>query len=382
MRTRIQTAAEEREFQSYVQALLGSGSSPDVLRRLADLEVPPPYRVRVKVVYSSASPEAVVDQAVASGRVLPASNNGRSYLYRPPSDRKASRVPFFVAAFEANDIQQNMAAIISVCRSSSWERLRRGLRGMYPSLVPVLLSQTELVQAAKSLRRQTGHEVRVRAFSAKERLPGGSPRARKSVREWTDEALDQVLVVVQDRQQVITSLDVEFFPRFGEHLHVKPNVTCKIRKDGELEVSGSFRIAFEAIALPIARAGQQKLHFFSRRGLRESDYQPRPLAIGFARPIFDDTAAVRSLVGTLTKYPHSIHAIAHGNPYAHLQITDLLDGSSFDVWAVPPDRVALMPGLKASEGAFERLVHYIFETFREGQIRTYGREERPLEAAF
>jgi hypothetical protein len=44
--------------------------------------------------------------------------------------------------------------------------------------------------------------------------------------------------------------------------------------------------------------------------------------------------------------------------------------------------MALLPGLKASEGAFERLVNYIFESFREGGITTYDREERPLEAAF
>jgi hypothetical protein len=77
-----------------------------------------------------------------------------------------------------------------------------------------------------------------------------------------------------------------------------------------------------------------------------------------------------------------MHAVAHGNPYAHLAMTDLLDGSSFDVWAVPPDRIALVPGIKASEGAFGRLVNYIFDSFGEGSIATYDQEERTLEATF
>ena len=96
--------------------------------------------------------------------------------------------------------------------------------------------------------------------------------------------------------------------------------------------------------------------------------------------IFDDIEHVRKLVSVLTDYKHSMHAVIHGNPYAHVRLTDLCDGSSFDVWAVPPQCVALVPGLKASEAAFERLVHFIFDAFREGKIVTYDREQRALEA--
>jgi hypothetical protein len=71
-----------------------------------------------------------------------------------------------------------------------------------------------------------------------------------------------------------------------------------------------------------------------------------------------------------------MRAVMHGNPHAHVHMTDLFDGSSFDVWAVSPQRVVLIPGLKASEAAFERFIHYIFDVFREGQIATYGKEKR------
>jgi hypothetical protein len=66
-----------------------------------------------------------------------------------------------------------------------------------------------------------------------------------------------------------------------------------------------------------------------------------------------------------------MYAIAHGNPYAHVVLTDLCDGSSFDVWALPPDKVSIVPGLKASEAAFERIVDYIFRSFREGELVNY-----------
>jgi len=86
-----------------------------------------------------------------------------------------------------------------------------------------------------------------------------------------------------------------------------------------------------------------------------------------------------NFVHILSKYPHSMYAIEHGNPYAHVKLADIYDGSSFDVWAISPSRIALIPGLKASEAAFERLVHFIFDKFREGQIANYDYEGRTLE---
>ncbi len=171
---------------------------------------------------------------------------------------------------------------------------------------------------------------------------------------------------IQDRPQVVTSLDVDFLPRVGGHSHIRPKARCKIRKAGEIEVSGSFQLAFDAVATQVARVGEKKLRFFHGRGLRETQYTPRPLAINYPSPLFDDVKVVRSFVQVLAKYPQSMHAVAHGNPYAHVRLTDLFEGSSFDIWAITPQRVALIPGLKASEAAFERIVHYIFDAFREG----------------
>jgi hypothetical protein len=381
IRSRIKSEKAERDFLIYAQAVLRRDTPEEVLAHLATLEVPPPYDVRVKVVYSKTAPRAVFDRYVSRGiGIVPTGNKAPSYLYKTGDSSRSSRVPFFVMPF--SELSDNVAAVISICRSGQWQSLRRAMKSMYPSLVPILLSQSELFRAAKSLKQLTGHDVHVRAISAKERIQGTISRHRRSVRYWTDEQLDEALAKVQDQQQVVTSLDVEFFPRIEEHTHVVPSAIGKIKKNGELEVSGSFKIAFDAIAVPIARAGLQKLHFFSGRGLREAEYAALPLAITFDRAVFDDLPTVRAFVKTLTKYPKSMHAVAHGNPYAHLNMTDLLDGSSFDIWAVPPDRIALIPGLKASEAAFERLVTHIFETFREGKIATYDRDARPLEATF
>ncbi len=379
MAAAIRTNREEREFQSYVRALLSTGTNRDVLKALLELEVPRPYRVRAKVVYSPASPINVFRHLQEKERIKALSDSADSFVRSEVVGRIAPTkvsVPFFVASFEEDDaISQRVQVVISVCKSDQWKVLQRFIRSNYPKLVPILLSQGELVTGAKNLRRQSGHEVRVKTFSAKEALAGSEGKSRKSVREWTDEQLDEALRGIKERGQALTSLELEFFPRVGEYAHVVPRATCKIRKTGEIEVTGSLRVAFDAVAKEIARVGERKLLHFAGRGLREAKYKPRPLAINFTQPIFDDLEAVRGFVQLLSKFPRSMHAVEHGNPYAHVKITDLYDYSAFEVWAIPPARVALLPGLKASEAAFERLVHHIFDGFKEGQVAEYERDQ-------
>jgi len=373
MASAIRTAREERDFQSYVDALLSTGDSDQVLEALLDLEVPTPYRARAKVLYAPNSPAAVFRKLEAKGRIRSLSRSADSYAYATTVGRKAPiqvHVPFVVASLRGGeDISRRVQVAIAICTSQQWQALRRLIKANYPKLVPILLSQTELINSAKQLRQVSGHEVRVRGSSARE-------GPRKSVRQWTYEQLDEALRSIKERRQTLTWLEVEFFPRLGQHSHVIPKATCKIRKSGEIEVAGSLRLAFEAIVKEVARVGERKLRHFSQRGLREADYQPRPLAINFSQPIFEDLDTVRGLVGLLAKYPHSMHAVEHGNPYAHVKVTDLHDFSAFEVWAIPPRRIALLPGLKASEAAFERLVHFIFDGFREGQVGDYERAER------
>jgi hypothetical protein len=282
-------------------------------------------------------------------------------------------VPFAVLDFIDSGLGQRIAAVVSVCKRDGWSSLQRFLRGRYPALVPILLSQVELIETARRLRQEGGHEITVRAFSAKEQISRGGGNRRRSVREWTYEQLDAVLELIQERRQVLTSMELEFYPLIGQLRHVMPRATCKILKSGEIEVSGSFRLVLASAVTHVAHVGEDKLGFYSDRGMRQSHYKPRPLAIDYSAPLFDDLSNVKLLVSLLTKYPHSMRAVHHGNPYARVSVTDLLDSSAFEVWAVPPSRLALVPKLRASAAAFERIVHYIFEAFREGRIDNYER---------
>ena len=90
------------------------------------------------------------------------------------------------------------------------------------------------------------------------------------------------------------------------------------------------------------------------RGLREVKYKPRPLAINFTQPIFDDLEAVRGFVQLLSKFPCPMHAVEHGNPYAHVKITDLYDYSAFEVWAIPPARIGPLARFEGFRGCVRK----------------------------
>lgn len=95
----VQSSNEEREFEAYFEALLRSyKENQEVIDGLAELDVPPPYRVRVKVVYAEGSPGGVVDRLVDCGHLSRLTNHSASYVYEASvghKHEKQVRVPFF-----------------------------------------------------------------------------------------------------------------------------------------------------------------------------------------------------------------------------------------------------------------------------------------------
>lgn len=367
------SSRQEHELLQYVSAVLTSSNEEEVLSALSEITLPEPYKFRIKIIYATGLPVEVFREATRRDYRL--HQLGRSqFAFRLKQHAVGAAQPelsFLVVRPSAFQVGPQVAALVSASTSRQWEAIRRLTRYLYPQVVPVLLSQSELISSAQRLRLLARHAVQVRSFTAKERAETESGAISRSLREWTEEDLDRVLVSVQDRRQILTSLELDFYPQAGGHTYILPKATCKIRKQGEIEVTGSLDVILQSAAADIARVGEKKLLFYSNRGLREANYRPRPVAISLTRSVFDDLAEVREFVDILRAFPHSMHAVEHGNPYARIRLTDLLDYSTFEVWAIPPSRIAVLPGLRASEAAFERLVHFVFDRFREGEIADY-----------
>lgn len=366
MPRRLKTAQEKKQFREYLEAAFSSRSVQTIRHYLSGLAVPLPFRLRMKVVYAPSGVLESFDALAGNGELLRLSDTAPGFRLTGSIGRDVIRhvsVPFAVLP----TAEKKVRAIVAVAERDEWRFLTGYVRSQYPRLVPVYLSQRELIDGVQRLRDTADDfAVRVKEITAKEAL--GPAQRAKSVREWTDEALQEVLTHVVDRRQVLTSIRLGFYRKIGERVDVTPTASTKVWKQGEVGVSGQFLLAWNTVVEHVAATGAKKLAFFSNRGLRARQYKAAPLQIRFSRPVFQETEDVRQLVGVLESYPHSMHSVQHGNPYIHLRISDTYDGSAFDVWAVSDDAMVLVPRLKSSEAAVERLIHYVFDMFREGEI--------------
>ncbi len=367
--TRLDDPRERRKFEVFVEEILASPEDA-VRRHLAELSVPDPFRLRMKVLYSRDAVSTVFANQKKLGNVEARSPHAFKLDVSVGRSRtRRVRLPF--AVLDAG--RPNMFVAIAVCAGDDWQTLVRFLDGRYPQLVPVYLSQRELIESIKTLRHNTPDlDLRVREMSATEKLETEAGKRKRSVREWTDEDLENLLVHVEDRRQSINSLRFDFHRRINDKVDVIPTLSCKVTRKAIVEISGKFAVAWDTVIADVVTAGAEKLKFFSMRGLRDRNYSASPLAIHFKRQVFDDVAQVRRFVDVMRRYPHSAYAVEHGNPYAHLQLSDRYDGSSFELWAVTPDEILVVPRLRATEAAVERLIHYIYDEFREGEVSDAG----------
>lgn len=365
---RLDSPTQRREFSAFARAVLSS--QDEALReRLADLIVPDPFRLRIKVLYSRKPIHDVVATRVALGHLQPLTPNQNAFVTDLRVGRTIKRRVQTTLVFLPTS-QKKVIVAVAICTSDDWNDLVRFLDGLYPSLVPIYLSQSELINSVKVLRKGTAFEweLRVREMSASERIDPVEGKKRKSVREWTDEDLDKLVAQVRERRQSINSLRFEFYRRLGDRTDVTPALVSKVTRKSIIEISGRFALAWQTIVADVIDVGARKLAFFSDRSLRDRAYKAAPLLIKYPKAVFSEIAEVRRLVDVLRRYPRSLHAVEHGNPYAFVQVSDRYDGSSFDVWAVDADTITLVPRLRATEAAVERLVHFIFDEFREGDV--------------
>lgn len=364
---RFEQESERSRFLGYVEALFALPNAESIVGALRELSPASPFRIRMKVLYSRDPIQSRVEDMALRGLIHRSAARAPGFVLAGAEEGESrARVSCAVLPTE----HQHVSVLVTVSQREEWQAVLRVFRREYPDLVPILLSQRELLQSVNDLRLRVAqtHEIRVREISKRESFESEDGKRTRSVREWTDERWAEVERGVAERKQVVTSVSLGFHRRLGDRSDPVPSAFCKVSKRGEIDFSGRYDLIWDTVVRHIADAGRRKLSFFSNRGLRERAYAAAPLAIEYKKPVFDQLEEVRRLVEVLRRYPHSIHSVQHGNPYAYVQIADMYDGSSFDVWALSPQRITVVPRLRATEAALDRVVQYIFDQFREGDV--------------
>jgi hypothetical protein len=146
----------------------------------------------------------------------------------------------------------------------------------------------------------------------------------------------------------------------------------KVFKFGTFSCTNMYNELRSFLIEPLEQIAAERMHLLEGRGITDRNYKPGPpLEIVYDEDVFDSTAKVRQFGEMLSHYQDASIVVYHGNPYFHANIADQKDGSSFEIWVLSQHRILISPQAKSSAQALSRVISYIFDRFKEGEVSEY-----------
>jgi hypothetical protein len=167
---------------------------------------------------------------------------------------------------------------------------------------------------------------------------------------------------------------VRMYVRTQEKLSRDSNMPAKqarvgITRESEFLCRGLVAEIVSCVVSAIEEKAAQKLQLFAGRSREGSEnLAPRPLAIQYAENIFSTPAVNKRLIHAIRSMPKVSLSVYHPNPYLHGAVLDHMDGSLTDIWVLSGNRIILVPQMRSTFAALERLSAHIRDCFAEGKI--------------
>ena len=258
---------------------------------------------------------------------------------------------------------------ISDCKSTDFKYIFTPFISKYfPIISKIFLTNNEMNLIFKKLEK-SGHEMIVEYSVAKKRQPGAE--RPDSYIHYTNQSYKKVFedIFVNDRwiQGIRYKSLISEFSNPSKLISFKGTIT----RDCYFSIRYDTKPLFEIIipyALELASARNEYLKI-SVDSAKES--KPEPVIINFEDNIFEDVKKNKVYVDALAQLPSSSISEYHTNPYIHISLIDYRDGSSYDIWVLSKDRMAIIPQFSVSNASMRRLVNHIFERVHEGKVEKY-----------
>src|SRR5687768_4044302 len=194
----------------------------ELLAHIREISPPENYRVRIKVLYATQSVHAEMTVLARAGVIRKLGDESTSGFQFKADIVGGGRETVFFAIVPT--LEANASALVTVARREPWLALLREIKRQYPTLVPILLSQKELLQSVSTLQSKalSVYDLRVRELSTRESFASPEGTRIKSVREWTYEEWARALEVVSERRRIVISIGLDFHRRIGNHIDTVP----------------------------------------------------------------------------------------------------------------------------------------------------------------
>jgi len=263
--------------------------------------------------------------------------------------------------------------ITTISSSIFWARtIRKLVRKLYPEAMPVFFKQSEIREALLFLEQSLGEKFQIKVSDAtmkSEKRKGDF----NTERGWADElSIDESFDIASERGFWFSSLKFLIKKRTSETGRFRTVASGRLHKYGEVHFEWFYNEITSYLVAKLENFAAERLSLFEKRGIKERNYKVGfPLEISYSGDIFSDIQEVRRFGEVISKYPNSSKAVFHGNPYYHASVADFLDGSSFEIWVLSPRRTIIVPQVKSTTQALERLISYVFYEFKEGTVSEY-----------
>ena len=235
------------------------------------------------------------------------------------------------------------------------------------SLSRIVLSNAEIVEILDGIAKKD-LDVKVKYASVATRRRGGGFDSRA---DHMDEPCGKFLATLGE-EDAIKTIRIECRPAgLAAGAGASGRSVLTMTRDCRFSAVRNADVLFDHVlprAAKMAESRVKQIRFSARTARRRT---PEPLIINYGRDVFADPRHNKNHIAALASLPRSGISVYHSDSYLHTAIVDYSDGSSYNIWILVGDKLAIIPQIYASESSMGRLVSHIFENIGGGRIERY-----------
>lgn len=371
---RINTKSPVETFLSIWRSTDLVGAFLSDLPKLGEIA---PYKLCSLVVFSSGNSDTafnnVAPLSYESKLEEQRKNSSLYYLNTYVGKEKKEKVEGRVIIFQESP---GVFVLFTLCtRDFLHKCLLRFLGHSYPKIVQPVLKQNELREILfKTEERFSPQTIRIVKTSAKRWIVAREPSGRKkqlgSRVDWEKMSIPirDAFKEASEEGKWFTTLTFRVYIQRGDALY-GTSWTSTISKKGMFLTNKWLPQYSEVIVPSLLSLAEGKMNLYRNRSRANTmSHEVRPLVIKFGETVFEDTKTNEEFIDALKKIPHFGYSVMHSNPYIHMSLLDYKDGSSFEILVHEPNKIVILPQIRATSVSLERVIGHIAEEFSEGEV--------------
>lgn len=241
--------------------------------------------------------------------------------------------------------------------SKTWRRFESRLLAVGTDVSRVMLDREQFRDLAEAVQT-LGEDVRVRKIAARSR---SSRRSAVDTSYPTDDKPTPLEVLAEQSDEDKDVMTILAALRDGEAVHIR-------RQSGASIYRGDVG-AFVRTLLPVvAKSVESSRRVLTGRTRKLGEPASDAVVLVMDETRFRGPADTQVVLDLLLTQSNTAVAVLHRNPYFHAVVTDLTDGSSFDVMITTPTQVHIYSDFSAQTQQLARVAEVLFESLGAARL--------------